>query len=274
MNFFDGQVFVLGNSSPIHDAMHRGKALYYGIQYNHSGRFSYRRDHGELYFAEGPHAFFTVPGHYYEYGNPPGEPRSHHFICSEGPRCRRYLESGLFAADREPPLSPVKEPERFLATLTAILRLMRRPGPMTTPRAILLYEDLLLQLFESEHETPQLPIHQEAFFTELVAAVTRAPEKIWDFRRAAKQSNLTETHFRRLFKRITGLPPQQFLIRQRLQLAAQLLLEKPQLPISVVAETCGIGNAYYFSRMFRKYYHVPPLEFRRSLAGYRNGLEC
>jgi len=250
--------------------MHRGKALYYGVQYNHAGRFTFQVDHGELFSAEGPHAFFTSPGHYYEYGAPPGEFRSHHFVCSEGPRCRHYIEAGLFELDREPPLIPVREPEKFLATMTEILTLMRQPE-VVPPRAVWLYEDLLLQLYESQKGRPRLPIWQEQFFADLVTEINEAPEREWDFNLQAARCSITETHFRRLFKLVTGLSPQQFLIQQRLQLAVRLLLEDPPMPVSVIAEASGIGGAYYFSRIFRERYHVSPTEFRRSLAGYRCG---
>lgn len=269
MNFFSGQTFVLGDSNPQHGDMHRGKAIFYGIQYNHSGRFTLQIDHGTIYSAEGPHAFFTTPGHYYEYGSPPGETRSHNFICSEGPRCQYYIDSGLMDTTRDPPLIPVKKPEKFLTTMTEILTLMRQPE-MIPPRAVLLFEDLLLQLYEFDAGTPHLPIWQEHFFTNLLIKIRNAPTKEWDFQAQAKLCCITEIHFRRLFKLLAGLPPQQFLIQQRLQFAVRLLLEKPLMPISAVAEMSRIGNVYYFSRLFKKRYHVSPREFRRSLAGYRH----
>ena len=33
--------------------------------------------------------------------------------------------------------------------------------------------------------------------------------------------------------------------------------------ISAIAENCGIPDEFYFSRLFKKYYNLPPLTYRR-----------
>jgi AraC-like DNA-binding protein len=264
MNFFDGQDFVAGGLAPESRGMFRATAIYYGVQYNHSGRFSLQVDHGPVFTAEGPYAFFTTPGHYYEYGCREDEKRSHNHICCLGPRFQRYIESGLFQSERAVPLIPVRSPERFLATLKELVTLSRRVVP-ATPRMVLLYEDLLLQLYESEQQGRRPPVWQADFLNQLIGNIAAAPERSWDFEAEAAQCHVTQTHFRRLFKAVTGLPPQQFLILQRLQSAAQLLLETPVSPVKTIAEACGIPNQFYFTRLFRKHFHVSPLEFRRSM---------
>lgn len=266
MNFFDGQDFVAGGLAPESRGMFRATAIYYGVQYNHSGRFSLQVDHGPVFTADGPHAFFTTPGHYYEYGGGDGEARCHCHICSLGPRCQRYIESGLFQSERPSPLIPVRSPERFLANLSELVNLSRQVVP-PSPRMVLLYEDLLLQLYESENMVGRLPVWQEDFLNQLIGNIAASPERSWDFEAEAAQCHVTQTHFRRLFKAVTGLPPQQFLILQRLQSAAQLLLETPVRPVKTIAEACGIPNQFYFTRLFRKHFHVSPLEFRRSMTG-------
>jgi AraC-like DNA-binding protein len=161
-------------------------------------------------------------------------------------------------------LIPVRSPERFLATLKELVTLSRRVVP-ATPRMVLLYEDLLLQLYESEQQGRRPPVWQADFLNQLIGNIAAAPERSWDFEAEAAQCHVTQTHFRRLFKAVAGLPPQQFLILQRLQSAAQLLLETPVRPVKTIAEACGIPNQFYFTRLFRKHFHVSPLEFRRSM---------
>ncbi|MBP5300268.1 MAG: helix-turn-helix transcriptional regulator [Victivallales bacterium] len=270
MNFFDGQEFVTGGLLPESRGMFRATAIYYGVQYNHCGRFSLRVDHGPMFTAEGPHAFFTTPGHYYEYGCRDDETRSHNHICGLGPRYQRYIETGLFQSERTPPLIPVRFPERFLGTLRELVTLSRRVIP-ATPRMVLLYEDLLLQLHESENPVGRLPIWQEDFLNRLIGEISASPSQSWNFEAEAAKCHVTPTHFRRLFKAVAGLPPQQFLIRQRLQVAAQMLLEAPPRTVREIGEACGIGNQYYFSRLFRRHFRVSPLDFRRSMAGATPG---
>ena len=139
-------------------------------------------------------------------------------------------------------------------------------APVVPPRAVLLYEDLLLQIQESEPDGPPVPAFQEEYFGHLVSEVRRHPERAWEFCVEARKRNLTPAHFRRLFKAVSGLPPQQFLIQCRLQQAASLLVGTGET-VGVIAERVGIGNEFYFSRLFKAKYRIPPLEYRREFAG-------
>ena len=144
--------------------------------------------------------------------------------------------------------------------MLAIIAMARRPGPLP-PRAILLYEDLLLQMYESGQSEKKLPPYQEVFFKKLIDDIRKHPEEEWNFEQEAEKCNITTTHFRRLFKEITDLPPQQFLIQCRLQHAAHLLIFSHD-SIGEIAE-----NPFYFSRLFREKYLTSPLEYRREFTG-------
>ena len=146
------------------------------------------------------------------------------------------------------------------------MSLLRHAAPVVPPRAVLLYEDLLLQIQESEPDGPPVPAFQEEYFGHLVSEVRRHPERAWEFCVEARKRNLTPAHFRRLFKAVSGLPPQQFLIQCRLQQAASLLVGTGET-VGVIAERVGIGNEFYFSRLFKAKYRIPPLEYRREFAG-------
>ena len=71
--------------------------------------------------------------------------------------------------------------------------------------------------------------------------------------------------FVRIFKNTAGLPPNRFLIRQRIGLGARLLVSSYD-PIKSVAEKCGIGSPYYFSKLFKQVFMVSPSDYRREFA--------
>ncbi len=73
---------------------------------------------------------------------------------------------------------------------------------------------------------------------------------------------LNRVYFSRRFKERQGCTPQEFIIRQRLTNAAELL-RSTSLPVKDVADRCGYKNQLYFSQAFRKYYGLPPREWRR-----------
>ena len=95
-----------------------------------------------------------------------------------------------------------------------------------------------------------------------IRRIGAAPEKDWDFEVEAENFHVTTTHFRRLFKEMTGLPPQQFLIQSRLSKAAELLKSTSD-PIKEIAALSGWENVFYFSRLFRQKYYISPLQYRK-----------
>ena len=66
-------------------------------------------------------------------------------------------------------------------------------------------------------------------------------------------------HFQHVFRREIGLSPQQYLIRQRLQHAAEMLAQGA--PCTEAAYACGFSSAAQFSTMFRRAYGLSPRQY-------------
>lgn len=86
-------------------------------------------------------------------------------------------------------------------------------------------------------------------------------EKI-DMDALAAMAFLSRTGLIWKFNRQLGSTPQQVLIRLRMRLARQLLLET-DLPITQIAERCGYANSYYFSNAFRANTGSSPTAYRK-----------
>ena len=72
--------------------------------------------------------------------------------------------------------------------------------------------------------------------------------------------HLSSGHLSRVYSRTTGMTLEEYLIRQRVELAKRGLLD-PRLNVAEVAERCGFCNAAYFASVFKKYAHCTPREF-------------
>ncbi|MBO4303220.1 MAG: helix-turn-helix transcriptional regulator [Lentisphaeria bacterium] len=260
MDFYDGLTFSMSGSVPGSMERVHNVPRYYGIQFNFSGTLRLRVDFGRLYEVSGPHVFLTYPGHFFEYG-PADAPRHHNYICTCGPRIRKYREGGLWVEDPAAPPIPVPHGENFLRIMQEIMTITRAPG-LTAPRAVLLFEDLLLRIREAatmEHR--HVPYQAEAL-NALIRRIGAEPERPWDFASEAEKLHVTSTHFRRIFKEITGLPPQQFLLHGRLNKAAELL-KSSRDSVKEIAAAAGWDNVFYFSRLFRRKYFLAPVQYRR-----------
>jgi len=70
--------------------------------------------------------------------------------------------------------------------------------------------------------------------------------------------------FKREFKKAFNEVPSQWITKNRLRLAAQLL-ENTSLSVSDVGFECGFENQTHFSRVFKEKMKVSPLQFRLKL---------
>jgi len=84
-----------------------------------------------------------------------------------------------------------------------------------------------------------------------------------DSEQLARVVKLTRVYFARLFKASYGMAPRSWIVQQRLQRAAILLLETP-LAVRAVAEELGYRSLPLFSRQFKKAHGVSPEHFRRN----------
>lgn len=84
----------------------------------------------------------------------------------------------------------------------------------------------------------------------------------------AVQANLSQYHFHRVFKSLTGDTAKDFLIRLRLEKAA-LKLKHSQNDIGQIAFDCGYQNHETFTRAFKNYFGLAPIEYRNSIAELR-----
>jgi AraC family transcriptional regulator len=78
----------------------------------------------------------------------------------------------------------------------------------------------------------------------------------------AAEFDLSVSHFSRAFRISTGLPPHQWLLRQRVK-AAQQLMTVRDLALSEIAMSAGFANQSHFTRVFTAVVGVSPGAWRR-----------
>jgi len=79
----------------------------------------------------------------------------------------------------------------------------------------------------------------------------------------ARHLGLSRARMFEVFKQATGLTPNDYLVRRRIQQARELLQETER-SITDIALATGFSSSQYFSQVFRKYVGVTPSEYRRS----------
>jgi AraC family transcriptional regulator len=77
----------------------------------------------------------------------------------------------------------------------------------------------------------------------------------------ATEMNLSRSQCSKLFSKVYGLSPRQYVSQQKLKLAKELLVTT-HLPMTDIAEKLGFHSASHFSRQFRRWTGQSPSEFK------------
>ena len=81
----------------------------------------------------------------------------------------------------------------------------------------------------------------------------------------AEQLSITRNYLYSLFREKTGVSPKQYLVRVRLQKAAELMTVYGN-EISISAQSVGYKDIYNFSKIFKTHFGVSPRAYRRAYA--------
>jgi len=78
----------------------------------------------------------------------------------------------------------------------------------------------------------------------------------------AQKAHFSPFHFHRLFSVVVGETLNNFITRKRIERAASHLMNKKNIPVTEVADRVGFTSLSSFSRAFKKFYGMSPIEFR------------
>ena len=113
-----------------------------------------------------------------------------------------------------------------------------------------------------------LKIENNKFKDPRIIKAIRAIEKNLDTglsnERLAQEASMSANGFARLFKETTGFTPHQFIIKKKLNKAADLLSDSSK-SMEEISDICGFCNRTYFSRLFKREYNVGPGQYRKEV---------
>jgi AraC family transcriptional regulator len=104
---------------------------------------------------------------------------------------------------------------------------------------------------------------QERWAKELLAADLTGSLRLADL---ARECGLSASQFSRAFRKTVGEAPHQWLIRQRIERAKELLREN-EAALAEIALTCGFYDQSHFTRSFTAWTGISPGLWRRTACG-------
>jgi AraC family transcriptional regulator len=226
-----------------------------------AGTFQYRTTAGSALLAPGA-VLLGNHGSCFECGHDHGQgdrclalhfaPELFERIVAETPCARR----AMFNVPRLPPL-----PE--LASLIARAEEAREDADADTLEEILLGTagTVITALANTRSCSRQPRWEEERRVSAALRRIEVSADEPLSLARLAAEARMSSYHFLRVFRRVAGITPHQFLLSRRLHTAARRLRSSEE-PISTIAFDAGFGDLSTFNRRFRRVMRVTPSEYR------------
>lgn len=189
----------------------------------------------------------------------PARPMVKYFLCLSGGGVERLVRAGV-AADRVSALTAHGE---VRSVLDDLVREGQRPGARAAEICGVLFELLLLKLAEAAPRGGRDGDGEAARenFLRCKAVLDEQAERLMTLEEAAAAVRLDVSSVCRLFRRFQGISPYQYLLRRKMNLAAEFLVDGRGL-VKEVAQRVGFADPYHFSRCFKAVHGVPPSQLQ------------
>jgi AraC family transcriptional regulator len=215
------------------------------------------------YILDSPSVLITRPGESHDYRFDPGNPCRHlfiHFDIQTDCTLQEYRMMSDFNC------AVVKLHDRSL--IPPLMKQLLYMFHVRPPRWKSLAEMLLLYVLEElesslDPEFANTDNHalppQISNALQYIDAHAREPIEV---ERLAKSAGWSHEHFTRTFQQHVGHTPKHWIIKRKMELAAQLLLQQTD-SVKQIARDLGFTDEYYFHRLFRRTMGMTATEYRR-----------
>lgn len=99
-----------------------------------------------------------------------------------------------------------------------------------------------------------------------VQYISRDLEKKISLDDLAERTNLSLSRFKTRFRQEVGVPPGEFILREKIERAKDLLISS-DISITEVSHRLGFSSSQYFSTVYRRFTNSPPSELRLKKRG-------
>jgi AraC family transcriptional regulator len=243
-------------------AISRRKFPFYCLEYVVSGHGSVELDDQQHTLAPGV-AFAYAPTTHCEIHNDPDDPMVKSFLCFAGAEAPKRLRRCGVAPGQARLLAARAE---ITSVLEDLVREGQRSGPLSSPICAALFELLLLKIEDTASLAPHASEPAREAFLRCKALIDANAETFGTLEEIAKSAGVEASSVCRWFRRYQGTSPYRYLMRRKMNIAAEHLVEHGSL-VKEVAQRVGFPDPYHFSRAFKSVHGVAP----RALLRYRRG---
>lgn len=172
--------------------------------------------------------------------------------------------------DAVPIYKSVPENSEFLEKLRKGAELSQKGAPFFELRLRTLFsqlwETVYLWAMDRKEDTKLYNSMEDQRIKELLSYIQEHFCEKTSVSHMASNIHISERECYRLFRSSLGITPMEFILSLRLQKAQELLMYTDKSILEVALET-GFGTSSYFGKIFKRYHHITPGDYRRLKAG-------
>jgi AraC-like DNA-binding protein len=155
----------------------------------------------------------------------------------------------------------VASPEVILQIFENLIKNGQTDSPYTFLLCKAILEQLILKIaetsiFEHSRTTSSFYTYQNS-----VEVIQKNFISLQSLEQIAEACHIDSAYLCRLFKRFGNRSPYQYLMRMKMNLAAQKL-RLPNSSVKEIAFELGFSDPFHFSRVFKKIFGIPPSKFK------------
>ena len=233
---------------------------FYVLEYVVSGQGSVRLDHRRHLLGPGV-VFAYAPTTHCEIHTDPRDPMVKYFLTFAGPGVAPRLRRCGVEVGSARQLAAHAE---VTSVLEDLVREGQRSGALARRICAVLFELLLLKIEDTSTLAPHASEPAREAFLRCKALIDAEAERLATLEEIAGATGVEASSVCRWFRRYQGTSPYQYLLRRKMNIAAEHLVENGGL-VKEAAQRVGFADPYHFSRAFKAVHGVAP----RALLNYR-----
>lgn len=167
-----------------------------------------------------------------------------------------FMHQGLLAGDSK------VEPDTVRISLKLHERLALQAYVLLIIQEVMLYSESRATASDAQHSlvTPYEADIAHAMEEKLTADYSDNPS----IASIAQEMNLSRSQLSKIFTKVYGLSPRQYLTKRKWSKAKELLAGS-NLTVYAIAEQLGFRSVNHFSRQFRRWMGISPMQYRHSM---------
>jgi AraC-like DNA-binding protein len=228
--------------------------------YINKGRGVFESKHGGKHKIEAGMLMVVFKNEWHRYKPDPKTGWDEYWVGMDGATADSVFAPPFFFP--KSPIIPIGDDTEFTTGLFNLNQTVNEQsetvGPVLSAKLMNLMARITLHQSKAANETSltQRKINQAA------ALITERYNEQIDLEQLARDLGLSYTKFRRDFKNLIGLAPNQYLVHTRME-HAKTLINYSDLTIQQISAQTGFDSPAYFSRAFKKHFNLSPIELRK-----------